>query len=318
MGRAFSWKNKPEEYLAAIKRGDPDVLPGPSEKPRDAAASSTPKPTDERPTDEKPNMPEPDTTLQTIGAEIRKEVLPRAPSRDLFVVDEHDVEGPLLGAERKSGGRQRTVSRRHSCGVSDMPYKHAINESRWARQMSFGDAEEAVLTWDEIADIVDATGDIECFGARADQAGHLGRLIDDIVYNIEPWVEGKLKMVQVLGERYARDGTETQALYQQLTEECQCVGDDSDELVVTQRARLAEGVKELEVLVTRLDYEIDGLGQRVHDVEDGIRNFERQVEDVEKRAEELKLQLETEGWLHCLVRTLTGVVTGPNITRATS
>jgi hypothetical protein len=56
----------------------------------------------------------------------------------------------------------------------------------------------------------------------------------------------------------------------------------------------------------------------VVDVEDGIVTFERQVEDMENRAEALKAQLETEGWLHWMFRTVTGIGTGPDITRSPS
>ncbi|KAJ3472779.1 hypothetical protein NLG97_g10725 [Lecanicillium saksenae] len=69
-------------------------------------------------------------------------------------------------------------------------------------------------------------------------------------------------------------------------------------------------------MMAQLEYEINALVFKVHEVEEGIVNFERQVVDVENRADELKRQLETESWLHWFVRTLTGVGTGPNITRS--
>jgi len=56
----------------------------------------------------------------------------------------------------------------------------------------------------------------------------------------------------------------------------------------------------------------------VQDVEDGVAQFEGQVEDVERRADELKNQLEMESWLHWAVRTLTGIGTGPNITQGSA
>jgi len=46
-----------------------------------------------------------------------------------------------------------------------------------------------------------------------------------------------------------------------------------------------------------------------------VVNFETQVEDMERRADELKAELETETWLHWAVRTLTGIGTGPQITQ---
>ncbi|PNY28016.1 Protein STB2 [Tolypocladium capitatum] len=317
VGRAFgTGKNKPEEYLPAIRRGDQDVLLGLSEDSRDTAPSTLDPKSGKKPADEGTNSSDLDSALDNTGTELRKDVLPGTPSRVRSLADESDLQGRLLDAERKSDERHLMVSRRHSCGISDLSYKHVANENRWARRMSFGDAEQAVLTWDEIVDIMDPS-DVECFGARAEEAGHLSRLIDDIVYGVEPWVEAKLKAVEVLNERYAQDRAELQSLYHQLNEACQRVRYNSDELLAAERANLTERVREIEVLVARLEYEIDGLVQKVHDVEDGIRNFERQVDDVESRAQELKVQLETESWLHWFVRAMTGVGTGPNITRAT-
>jgi len=191
-----------------------------------------------------------------------------------------------------------------------------MNENRWPRRMSFGEAERAVLTWEEIVDIVDSTDDPRTVDALAEVARHLNQNVEDIIYEVEPWVEEKLKMVALLDERYARDKEDLQQLYYQLSDACQRVRSSSDELLAEERANLTESVKEIEVLVARLEYEINALVSKVNDVEDGVRNFERLVEDVEKRAEELKAQLETESWPHWFVRTLTGVGTGPNITRS--
>ena len=89
----------------------------------------------------------------------------------------------------------------------------------------------------------------------------------------------------------------------------------SGELVAEERGRLAEAVKDVEMMAAKLEYEIGALVSRVNEVEDGVAHFEAQVEDVERRAEELREVLETESWVHWFVRTVTGIGTGPNITR---
>lgn len=308
VGRASTWKNKPEEYMAAFRRGGADLLPITSE------------PSDPRPgrklTDEGVAISDSESVLDKMRVEVRRDVLPASLTRMSSVADERDVRGPLLDAEGKCDRARLMSSRRHSCGVSDLPHERAVNENRWARHMSFGDAEQAILSWEEIVDVMDGSGDVDCLDARAEEAAHLGRLVDDMVLKVGPWVEDKVRAVEALDGRYSRDKAELQRLYHELSEACHGVRYDSDELLAAARARLGDGVRELEVLVARLEYEVDGLGQKVRDVEEGIEGFERQVDDVEGRAEELKAQLETESWLHWLVRTVTGVGTGPNITRA--
>ncbi|KAK5992672.1 hypothetical protein PT974_06087 [Cladobotryum mycophilum] len=315
VSRTFTWKNKPEEYLAAMKRGDPDVLPGLMEESQDTSLTVDLKTArlfveDDR----KPRDPE--RTLENTSLDVRIPLHRRAPSTAPSAVDDGytDVASPDIG--QKSNMRPLALLRRHSLEVSELSMKHVLNENRWARRMSFGDAEQAVLTWDEIIDIDEAADDFADAEAQAVAASRLNQCINDIVHGIEPWVNKKIDMVKLLNDQYARDKAEIQNLYYQLSEACQRVQYSSDEILAEERATLTENVKEIEVLVARLDYEINALVQRVHDVEDGIQNFERQVEEVEKRADELKAQLETESWLHWFVRTLTGVGTGPNITRS--
>lgn len=304
--RAFTWKNKPEEYFPMMKRADQgDTVSGPASDSRDTSSNAS----------SRPNKHTNDSNheLAKIAHDIRREVVPRLPSNDKLTTG--DLKSPIPILERKGDSRRLGLARRHSLEVAQLSLKHYFNEDQLPRRMSFGDAEEAILTWDEVVDFEDTLDDLEAVKALVEVARHLNANIDDLVFNIEPWVEEKLKAVALLDERFARDKDDLQNLYHQLNEACQRVRYHSNELLTEERVSLTEGMKEIEVLVARLEYEINSLVQKVSDEEDGIRNFERQVEDVERRAEELKAQLEKESWMHWLVRTLTGIGSGPNVTR---
>ncbi|KAH0530405.1 hypothetical protein TsFJ059_005025 [Trichoderma semiorbis] len=315
VSRAFTWKTKPEEYLSAIKRGDPDALPG-------LVAVSSPSSTADLKAsrlleyERKPR--ESDRSLENLGPDMYQYSHRRTASAVPSVGDESDIEIICPGIRERSDLRQLALSRRRSCDVAELCSRRVLDENRWARRMSFGDAEEAVLSWDELVDLMDETDDEEEAEARAVHARHLAQYIDNIVYGIEPWVNDKIKFVQLLDDKYSRDKAEIQNLHHQLSEIYHRVKYNSDEMLAEERASLTESVKEIEILTARLDYEINALVQKINDVEDGIQNFERQVEDVERRADELRKQLETESWLHWVVRTLTGVGTGPHITRSVS
>ncbi|KAG5928235.1 hypothetical protein E4U42_001068 [Claviceps africana] len=324
LGRAFTWKNKPDEYLAAVKRGE-DVLPGQSAEAQQLGASAQAflkADCSEKSGDELLAGQESESnSMSRIGSEIRKGISHKGGSSTAHSVadDSDDLRGPLLEKEQKSGSRALAAARRRSCGTADIGLGHvAKNETRWPRRMSFGDAEEAVLTWDEIMDVSHTADYLACMDAHAGAANHLDRLIDEIVTSVGPWAWDKIKSVELLDDRYGRDVTELQGVHDELNEAYQRARYKSDALLGEHRESLTESVKEIEMLVARLDYEIHGLVQKVHDVEEGIRGFERQVDDVERRAAELKGTLETESWPHWLVRTLTGVGTGPNVTRKTS
>ncbi|KAM0441023.1 hypothetical protein ACHAPT_000328 [Fusarium lateritium] len=316
VGRAFTWKNKPEEYLAAMRRGDTDVIPGLPQTSHFASTSTVDIKPASAPACETQKR-EQEGELMDIGAEVRKDILSKAPSAVGSLVDEADIQGPVLEAERKDRPARLGLSRRHSIQLLHRKSERVLNENRWPRRMSFGDAEEAVLAWDDIIDITDTTSDFVNMEAFNDLAQFFSRQMEEIKEGIEPWVTEKLKAVELLDDRYAKDKDELHALYYQLNEACQRMRISSHELLAEERSHLTEGLKEVEVLVARLDYEINALLSKVNDVEDGIVTFERQVEDMEKKAEDLKVQLETEGWLHWLFRTMTGIGTGPDITRST-
>ncbi|KAF9869611.1 sin3 complex subunit [Colletotrichum karsti] len=326
VGRAFTWKNKPEEYLAQFKK-EAEVAQG----GRDSSQELVKSPATVTPATAKQvrELSEPSSThIEGVFATppngpangiIKDEPERFQPSVAGSVVDEADLHGPFE-AERSGNNGVSFLQRRHSIAVSRLSYKHSLNEARWPRRLSFGDAEEAVLRWEEITEVYDdkhfATADaLQQQASLAEFARSLYDSIATIKREVNPWVESKVKAVESMDEHYNREQEELQNLYYQLSEAYHRVKQSSSELIAEERAHITEAIKEVEVLVARLEYEVNGLVSKVDDVEDGVALFERQVEDVEKRAEELKRTLETESWAHWFVRTLTGIGTGPNITR---
>ncbi|KAI5467424.1 hypothetical protein BGZ63DRAFT_410396 [Mariannaea sp. PMI_226] len=318
VNKAFTWKNKPEEYLNAIKRGDTDAITGLPHLSQFASTSTVDVRLANALDPETQRRVEQDGPLVDNGAEVvRRDFLPKVPSAAGSLVEEADPQGQLIDTETKLKLGHTGLIRRHSIDSSGVPGTRVLNESRWPRRMSFGDAEEAVLSWQQLINVADAAGDLASLEAFIEVGRHFNSSISGIKHGIEPWVSEKLDEIEQLDERYDNDREELQALYEQLNEACQRLRVSADEVLAEERSHLTEGLKEVEVLVARLDYEINALLQKVVDVEDGIVVFERQVEDMEERSDDLKMQLETEGWLHWAFRSLTGIGTGPDITRST-
>lgn len=332
MSRAFTWKNKPEEYVHAFKK-ERDA-----ENAAIAAQSGV--------STEDADTPVPMTAFKTVAsvleeirqerldsdvkpefqpAEIRKELVYNDPSVASSVFDESDLQGPFLSAERNSHLPLSCLQRRHSINLSSLASRQPLNENRYPRRLSFSEAEEALLRWEDIAPVDEAI-DAGLDTSAALQQQHSAAEISRALYNsltslqldISPWVSSKLAAIESLDSTYARQQESLQEAYYQLSSAYQRLKHASGEMLAEERADLTEAVKGTEGLegqVAKLEYEINALVGKVQDVEDGVAQFEEQVVDVEMRAEELKAVLETESWLHWAVRTLTGIGTGPNITR---
>ncbi|OTA91144.1 hypothetical protein M434DRAFT_397401 [Hypoxylon sp. CO27-5] len=321
VGRAFTWKNKPEEYLNAMNN-QRQIESAPASVAVLGTEETFPKES-RLITQTNGDVHKPmngDVKRVLHASEMRNEVAAAVDSVAGSVVAESDLQGPFMDAEQQFTTALPSLYRRHSIGVSP-PLDHpAPNEARWARRLSFGDAEEAVLRWEEIADL-DQNEDVDNIAALekntylTELARSLYVNILDVKQGIEPWADAKVRAIEEMDEYYAQQQEELQALYEQQTDAYRRAKDYSQEAIAEQRAHITEALGEVGVQTAKLEYEINALVSRVQDVEDGVAQFEIQVDDVERRAEELKIQLETESWLHWAVRTLTGIGTGPNITR---
>lgn len=76
-------------------------------------------------------------------------------------------------------------------------------------------------------------------------------------------------------------------LYYQRLDEYQQLRATSTDIVSEEKSALTEGLRKVEVLGQKLDYEVNALQSRIQEVEDGLAEFERNVTDIEGRVREL-------------------------------
>ena len=230
-----------------------------------------------------------------------------------------DLEGPLLEAEREPHNFQVLLHRRHSIFGRPMA-KQPRNEAWWPRCMSFSDAEDAVLGWEPVVGLSDDGDKSDMWAALqkqkylAEDLKNLYEKVSDLQDHIRPWVVSKVDSVDALDDQAGHDQEGFQTLYYQLSESYQAIKQSSQDILADERSHVMETIKDIEVLVAKLEYEINALVSKVQDVEDGVAQFERQVDDLESRAYELETHLNTESWPHWFVRSITGIGSGPNIT----
>lgn len=86
------------------------------------------------------------------------------------------------------------------------------------------------------------------------------------------------------------------ALYYPHLNRLQSLQQTSSTLLHEERERLEEGGKELETLVAKLEYEIEGLRGRIEEVENGVGEFGKGVDRVEERVGELEALERRGGW----------------------
>ncbi len=317
IGKAFTWKTTPEDYQNGIPKGK--EMPKPtnatslqgSESTLDVASPAR---------EESRKESEAEAKWVEQVKDIRQSVIINDPSIAGSIYGDVDLEGPLLEAEREPNNFQILLHRRHSISGASPITEHHRNEAWWPRQMSFTDAEDAVLGWEPIGGIRDDGDESDTWAALqkqkyiAEDFRHLYEKVMDLQNEIAPWVGKKVDDVEALDEQAARDIEGFQSLYYQQTDSYQAVKQNSQDILGDERSHVTEAIKDIEVLEAKLEYEINALVSKVQDVEDGVAQFERQVDDLESRAEELETQLKTESWPHWLVRSITGIGTGPNIT----
>lgn len=322
--KAFTWKDKPREYSNGYRKEkdpvaaamwsyqrDPTSSPIESSKsPIESSKTSLPFSNEGPVTENSWREEETDAKWAAEMKEIRQALISKDPSIAGSVCDDADLEGPFLEAERDPHSAGNLLRRRHS--ASDAAPR-VFNDDKWPRHLSFSGAEEAILRWEDIAvlteNINDEQDNFEALQKQQFLANDFKRL-HDIVYQLDEkckvWVENKLQMVEGLETKLASDAEEIRTLYYQLSAAHVAVEQNSTDLIAEERSHIMEHVKDIEVLGAKLEYEINALISKVEDVEDGVAQFERQIDDIEVQADEMEVIFNNETWMHWCFRTLTG------------
>ncbi|KAI9892136.1 MAG: hypothetical protein M1814_001842 [Vezdaea aestivalis] len=189
------------------------------------------------------------------------------------------------------------------------------SEARWPRHLSFSIAEEAVLDWEPVqwvaTDLLDEgkspSDALRVFDSIAVQARHIRKRLADVEHEVRSWVEGGLLGVESINASLGKDQESLATLYYQRLEDYENLQSGSAELLTEERNQLSDAIQEIEDLNAKLKYELDSLATKVDDVEDGVVEFEKQVEGVEATSLELEPKKRPESWTRWAVRLLTGV-----------
>jgi hypothetical protein len=326
IAKTFTWKNTPAEYQNGqpsvkdnISRVISSVRGRESESPPSDSRSNLPVESGSR--EGTPKNAEAEARWAAQVKDIRRSLVISEPSAPPSAYGDGDLDGPLLEAEREAHNYQVLLRRRHSIATAAPSSEDGPNDAWWPRRMSFSCAEDAVLDWAPLCAVNDGKVDTDTLTALQKQKAItegfklLFEKISDLRDRVGPWVDQQVKGIDVLDDQAARDRESFQTLYFQLSESYQAVKQSSQDVLGDERAHVTETIKEIELLGQRLEYEINELVSKVQDVEDGVSQFGKQVDDLEVRANELETQLNTESWAHWAVRSITGIGTGPNITR---
>ena len=172
-------------------------------------------------------------------------------------------------------------------------------ERRWPRSLSFTAMVDVLAASipDELSSTDPAslkattfqtsTSTLATEKALETQSRIMASRLQDLQTRIVPFVEAKLSTVSIHDHHLSADQASLDIVHHQKLEEFNALKDAIEALQEEERASLGEGVKDVETLAAKLEYELSALEGKVEDVEVGVREFERMVEGVEARVGEL-------------------------------
>lgn len=205
---------------------------------------------------------------------------------------------------------QRTKSSSHlPVGTQNSSY-----EARWPRHLSFSAVVDVVAAGVDTASVDDVATSKSLHAALAIEdhlamcARHLAKQLQDLSACDGSWVEQRVEDVNDLDAQYGKDQESLNQMYHQKLEEYNGLHAVSDERVAEKTASLADTIKEIENLAAKLEYELTALQLKIKDVENGANEFERQIVEIESRAEELREETrDRPSWLSWPWRLFAGI-----------
>lgn len=205
-------------------------------------------------------------------------------------------------------------------------YNTTHSDDWWPRHLSFSIAEESVLTWQSVATFEvdeEAIDDADSsaialgrqqitFAMQSEQLKRLHHRLAVLSATDTTWVQARLEDIKDLDAAADGDIETLESIYYPRLDTYHSLREDTHAAVANNRAQLTASLRELDNVNDKLAYEIGALRGKVEDVEDFVDEFEKQVEYVCERVEELERTLGVrEGWWHWIFRKATGIGTRP-------
>ncbi|KAL3463372.1 hypothetical protein BJX64DRAFT_257137 [Aspergillus heterothallicus] len=186
------------------------------------------------------------------------------------------------------------LRRPHSCDELPFDNDPERGSDYWPRHLSFSTVEEVVLDIrrlgeDAILEKPNATLEeaIAHEDALASDARISGSRIRELEMQTVPWVEDQVSSVDRLNRTLYETLEKLNSSYLERFELYQRSREQSSDVLAGEHSGLTEQMKRVEMLGAKLDYELHALESKVEDVEAGLGEFERHVDDIELRIKAL-------------------------------
>ncbi|EED16807.1 Sin3 complex subunit (Stb2), putative [Talaromyces stipitatus ATCC 10500] len=187
----------------------------------------------------------------------------------------------------------RCLRRSQSFPGERTDYSTFARKGKWPRHLSFSTVEEVIFVWDGFDTVTTTEWDKEpskslddailreCILLSDAQTFSSGVL--DLNRQTVPWVEKQVTSVELLHRKTSTLQEELGYLYPERLEEIQELRERINQLFGDEGSRLTEEMKKIELLGAKLDYELNVLESKIEDVEEGLQDFQRNVDVVENR-----------------------------------
>ncbi|MCJ1245979.1 hypothetical protein MMC30_003183 [Trapelia coarctata] len=176
--------------------------------------------------------------------------------------------------------------------------------TRWPRHLSFSVMDNIVLDLGEDLGIVEAANTYYQPKVASSnelylslKAGNMVAQLQQLELRDRAWIGYGVRLVEELNQAATRDQEDLDTIYHRKLGEQVDLEKATAKVAAEERASLSEGLKNLELLGAKLEYELNALRSKVEDVEDGVTEFDRQVQDLETRARDLEGEAKiVNGW----------------------
>jgi hypothetical protein len=205
-------------------------------------------------------------------------------------------------------------------------YDTQYSDEWWPRHLSFSIAEESILTWESVisADVdEEAIDDTDTsavalgkqqvtYALQSEQLKRLHHRLAVLSATDSSWVKTRLNDIKDLDAAADADIETLESIYYPRLNTYHSLRENTHAVITNNRAQLTASLRELDNVNDKLEYEITALRGKVEDVEDFVDEFEKQVDYVCERVEELERTLGgREGWWHWIFRKATGIGSPP-------